>query len=139
MASEFEDEDDFGPETNVDMVDDVLSPTSKEYEENIFKDKGFEGHYNPFMEHQEKSVFETEKIIKKKEEGDYENNLNDEKEFDQTTKVYAETTEKEEFQTEFQQQFEDTQRMAREETPTPPADTGRRFFFIFTVCVIIGY
>lgn len=134
-ASEFDDDDDFGPESNVDAVDDVLSPTSKKYEDNIFDDKAFEGHYNPFMEHQEKAALETEKILQKKvddnDEGEKEienkhNHNNEEEEgFDEELKELETANEKESFQSEFQQQLEDTQRMAREETPTPPADTGR--------------
>lgn len=100
-------------------------------------DKAFEGHYNPFMEHQEKAAFETEKIVQKKDDevsdnGDTEfekNHIhsNEEKEegFDEEMKELQATIEKESFQSEFQQQLEDTQRMAREETPTPPADTGK--------------
>lgn len=139
-ASEFDDDDDLGPETNVDAVDDVLSPTSKKYEDNIFEDKAFEGHYNPFMEHQEKAALETEKNLQPKDEAEKEGEPHeafekiynhkdddDEDEFDEI-KDYTKIDEVEEFQTEFQQQLEDTQRMAREETPTPPADTGKRIF-----------
>lgn len=119
-------DEDLGPETN---VDDLLSPTAKKYEENIFKEEGFEGHYNPFMEHQEKAAIETEKLMKKKDDEEYKENVNreeDDQEFDyEVKKVCEETTEKEEVPSEFQQQLEDAQRLAREETPTPPADTGR--------------
>lgn len=140
-TSDFED-DDFGPESNVDAVDDVLSPTSKKYEDNIFQDKAFEGHYNPFMEHQEKAALETEKILQKKEEQKEMNEpeiINsheddeDEDEFDEIAKDFKETNRKEEFQSEFQQQLETTQRMAREETPTPPADTGMDYFALLTM------
>lgn len=131
-TSDFDDDDDFGPESNVDALDDVLSPTSKKFEDNIFQDKAFEGHYNPFMEHQEKAALETEKILQKKEEQkekDESENTNiheeDDDEFDEIAKDFKGANEKEEFHSEFQQQLENTQRLAREETPTPPADTGR--------------
>lgn len=135
---EFDDED-FGPESNVDAVDDVLSPTSKKYEENIFEDEGFEGHYNPFMDHQEKASLETENILTKKEnekQDQLENDCNheDSKDLSETNKMNVETKEDDDLQSEFQQQLEDTQRMAREETPTPPADTGKSYF-IFILCL----
>lgn len=139
-ASEFDDDDDFGPESNVDAVDDILSPTSKKYDDNIFQDKDFEGHYNPFMEHQEKAALETEKLLQRKEEEkereESENNhdeVEEDDEFDEIAKDFKGANEKDELQSEFQQHLENTQRMAREETPTPPADTGRLNFLISSI------
>lgn len=80
------------------------------------------------MEHQEKAAFESEKVLtKQEEEKEYEHNHNNEEKesHDEIGEICTETSEKDEFQTEFQQQLEDAQRLAREETPTPPADTGR--------------
>lgn len=124
-ASEFDEVDDFGPETNVDAVDDPLSPTAKKYEENLFKDEGFEGHFNPFMEHQEKAALETDKLKKEDDEYEQKQSHEVEEEIEGINKLCKETKEKDEFLTEFQQQLEETQRIAREETPTPPADAGR--------------
>nr|XP_023012693.1 titin-like [Leptinotarsa decemlineata] len=89
-ASEFDDDDDFGPETDVDAVDDVLSPleTTKGFTDAIDNNNPFdEGVYNPFMEHQEKATLEMERNLQKQDSGEFEE-----------------------------------PRMAREETPTPPAD-----------------
>ncbi|CAH1188405.1 unnamed protein product [Phyllotreta striolata] len=99
LASEFdEQDDDFGPETDVDAVDDVIPVTTgtkcevpKSFAEcfdPISNYSGFEeeGVCNPFVEHQEKASAEMQKVKKK---------------------------------VEFQ---EDEEREAREETPTPPAD-----------------
>lgn len=95
LSSEFDDLDDFGPETNIDTIDDVvLSPSVKNFDVDtvaIFKDS------NPFLEHQqEKAELETQKIEQDKEEIKEEVDKFDDEE----------------------------RRLAREETPTPPADTG---------------
>ncbi|CAG9831162.1 unnamed protein product, partial [Diabrotica balteata] len=97
-ASDFDDED-FGPETDVDALDDLLSPGPKESIAKNFSDAfspspnnnllGDEGVFNPFMEHQEKAALEMEKSLRKRESRD---------------------------------EFEEEERLAREETPTPPAD-----------------
>ncbi|XP_057667078.1 titin-like isoform X1 [Diorhabda carinulata] len=99
LASEFDDED-FGPETDVDGLDDALSPDPRETSSNKFLDAfstspnnnllAEEGVYNPFMEHQEKAAMELENLRKREHREEFE---------------------------------EDEERMGREETPTPPADT----------------
>ncbi|XP_050503626.1 titin [Diabrotica virgifera virgifera] len=103
-ASDFDDED-FGPETDVDALDDLLSPGPKESIAKNFSDAfspspnnnllGDEGVFNPFMEHQEKAALEMEKSLRKRESRD---------------------------------EFEEDERLAREETPTPPADAGKPVF-----------
>ncbi|CAH1100493.1 unnamed protein product [Psylliodes chrysocephalus] len=97
-ASEFDDDDEFGPETDVDTVDDLLSPGLKDEVPKSFAD-GFPspnnnplmegGVFNPFMEHQEKAALEMEKNMRKRETRDL---------------------------------FDDDEMIGRDETPTPPAD-----------------
>ncbi|XP_023311982.1 mucin-2 isoform X3 [Anoplophora glabripennis] len=87
-ASEFDD-DDFGPETDVDAVDDALSPveTAKGFGDVFTNNNPAEGVCNPFIEHQEKAALEIERELQKQQSADAEE-----------------------------------PRLAREETPTPPAD-----------------
>lgn len=96
-ASEF-DEDDFGPETDVDAVDDALSPveTAKGFGDVFSNNNPAEGVCNPFIEHQEKAALEIERELQKQQSAEAEE-----------------------------------PRLAREETPTPPADAGKCCFGVF--------
>ncbi|XP_060528777.1 nascent polypeptide-associated complex subunit alpha, muscle-specific form-like [Cylas formicarius] len=64
-ASEFDD-DDFGPETDVDAIDEpILSPIekTKSFNDGLSNNNPLEESYNPFLEHLEKAALETDSEI----------------------------------------------------------------------------
>lgn len=96
LASEFEDDGDLGPETNVDAVDDLLSPsfvTAKALADGFGNNNPDGGNFNPFLE-------KCEEVEKATSELDLDLQKQQSREFD-------------------------GERSPREETPTPPADTGK--------------
>lgn len=111
---------DDGPETDVDALSPIEKSPDKPYDE-VFGNNNptgqDEGVLNPFVEHQEMAALDMERSLQKLQQ----QHLEMEQQFEAQQHLHMEADEGEQHD-----EFDNEAPIAaRDETPTPPADTGR--------------